>query len=301
MKVLHMDYAAHEQFVAPARDRAQVWRLCIGLIVAAGVYLLCNQFVFRNIFNLMGEDSLPFFEALDTGSTPLAMLVLLGTFGFMTLGVAVAVRVAHQRGILGVLGHIPLLLAQFRDVLIVLAVINLAIWILPPWNWGDEPFEANMALSLWLMLLPFSLCALLVQVSAEEILFRGYIQQQLAARFSSPLVWMLIPSVLFGLGHYLPEEAGTNAVLIALWAVVFGLLMADLTARAGTLGPAIAVHLVNNFTAILLVSLPDELSGLALYLAPFSISDAEAIRAWLPVDFALMIVSWLGARLALRR
>lgn len=299
--ILHRNYHAHEALVAPARDRAQIWRLVIGLILASGVYLVCNQFVFRNLFTLLGDDAGPFFDALDRGATPIAMLVLLGTFGFMILGVAVAVRVAHQRGILGVLGNIPLLASQFRDVLIVLVVINLVIWVLPPWSWGEEAFEPNMALSAWLILLPFSLAALLVQVSAEEILFRGYLQQQLAARFSSPLVWMLIPSVLFGFGHYLPDEAGSNATLIALWAGVFGILMADLTARAGTLGPAIAVHLANNVAAILIVSLPDSLSGLALYLAPFSISDAAEVRAWLPVDFALMLVSWLGARLAIRR
>jgi hypothetical protein len=83
--------------------------------------------------------------------------------------------------------------------------------------------------------------------------------------------------------------------------VIFGLLMADLTARSGTLGPAIAVHLVNNVSAMLIVSMPDELSGLALYLSPFSMADEAELRAWLPVDFAWMLVSWLAARLALRR
>jgi uncharacterized protein len=156
-------------------------------------------------------------------------------------------------------------------------------------------------LSRWLLLLPLSLLAVLVQVSAEEIVFRGYVQQQLAARFNSPLIWMVLPSALFALGHYLPAEAGENALMVALWAGVFGILMADLTARSGSLGPAIAVHLWNNVSAILIVSLPDDLSGLALYLTPFSMDDAAAIRTWLPVDFALMLVSWLAARLAIRR
>ncbi|MGB7242570.1 MAG: CPBP family intramembrane glutamic endopeptidase, partial [Sulfitobacter sp.] len=111
----------------------------------------------------------------------------------------------------------------------------------------------------------------------------------------------VLPSVLFGLGHYLPGVAGDNAAIIAIWATVYGILMADLTARAGTLGPSIAVHFVNNVSAILIVSLPDDLSGLALYLSPFSMNDADQLRAWLPVDFALMLVSWLTARVALRR
>ena len=142
---------------------------------------------------------------------------------------------------------------------------------------------------------------LLIQAGTEELLFRGYIQQALAARFSSPLVWMVLPSALFALGHYLPAEAGQNALPIALWSGIFGVLMADLTARAGTLGPAIAVHLVNNVSALLIVSLPDTLSGLSLFTVPYSMSDAEALRGWLAIDFATMFVCWLAARLALRR
>ena len=90
-------------------------------------------------------------------------------------------------------------------------------------------------------------------------------------------------------------------MLIALWAGMFGLLMADLTARAGTLGPAIAVHLANNASALLLVSLPDSLNGLALYVTPIPMSDTELLRIWMPVDFAMFIVFWLAARLAIRR
>jgi len=47
--------------------------------------------------------------------------------------------------------------------------------------------------------------------------------------------------------------------------------------------------------------MPDDLSGLALYVTPFGMEDTEALRAWLPVDFAMMLVSWLAARLAIRR
>lgn len=294
------DYNAHEALVAPARDSAQIWRLIMGLIIAAGVYLLCNQTLFQTLFTWQAQNAPAFASALDRGDTPLAMFLLLFSFGFMILGVAVALRVVHKRGLGGTLGHLRLCLEQLKTVLIVLIVINAVIWVLPPWNMG-APLVPNLGFGVWLVLLPLSLLSILVQVSAEEVLFRGYIQQQLAARFRSPLVWMLLPSLLFGLGHYLPQEAGPNAQTIAIWAVLFGLLMADLTARAGTLGPAIAVHFVNNVTALLIISMPDSLSGLALYHSPFSMADTDAVAAWLPVDFGFMIVSWLAARLAIRR
>ncbi len=296
-----LTYSAHEQFVAPARSAPQVWRLLLGLAVAAVVYLVLNQMLFRTLYRTLGDDGgTALFTALQTGATPLAMYILLLSFGFMIMGAGVAARIVHRRPALSLLGPPRLALRQFRSVIWMMFVVGAVIWLLPPWDMG-APLQPNMPLGRWLMLLPLSLVAVLVQVSAEEIFFRGYVQQQLAARFKSPLMWMVLPAVLFGLGHYLPGSAGANAGLIALWAAFFGILMADLTARAGTLGPAIAVHFINNISAILIVSMPDDLSGLALYLSPFSMDDTEALRAWLPVDFALMLVSWLAARLAIRR
>ncbi|MFK7867799.1 MAG: lysostaphin resistance A-like protein [Roseobacter sp.] len=293
-------YHPYEALLAPARPKAQVWRLAMGIILVAGVVLLCNQIAFGYLRSAMGSNAPAFFAALDSGSTPLAMIILLLSFGFIIVGVGVAVRVAHLRGLGSVLGDLPLSWRQFRDVLVLLVLLNMAVFVLPPWGFGGE-LALNMAVGKWLVFLPFGLIAIFVQVSAEEVLFRGYLQQQLAARFSSPLVWILVPSALFGVGHYMPVTAGDNAVLIALWATAFGIMMADLTARAGTLGPAIAIHLVNNVTAILFVSLPGELSGLALYLVPFEMSDTAEVRAWLPVDFMMMVTMWLTARLALRR
>jgi membrane protease YdiL (CAAX protease family) len=292
-------YSAHQSFIASAHGTEQLWRLAFGLVLAAGVYLVCYQLYLGALIALWPDPQALLFD-LQTGSTPGAMLVLLSGFACMIAATGVAVRIAHKRNPMDLLGPGRLAMRQFSAVMMLLLVVGGVVWVLPPWDMGG-PVTPNLGLGVWLLLLPLSLLAVLIQVSAEEILFRGYIQRQLAARFKSPWAWMILPSVLFGQGHYMPEMAGSNAVLIVLWAVVFGVLMADLTARAGTLGPAIAVHFVNNASAFLLVSLPDDLSGLSLYLGSFSMGDEAMMRAWLPVDFAFMIVSWLTARLAIRR
>ncbi|MDF1727913.1 MAG: CPBP family intramembrane metalloprotease [Sulfitobacter sp.] len=290
-------YAPHEVFVAPARKRPQIWRVVSGTILAGFAYVALSQVYFTTLYGLLGPAEQ---QALFTGDTVLSMFFLLGSFGFMTLGAALAARLLHSRSFGSLLGPRAAFLPQFRRVVIVLAGLGIVIALLPPWDMG-APYVPNLPLGTWLLVLPASLLGVLVQVSAEEIFFRGYLQQQLAARFTSPLVWMILPSVLFAVGHYSPSEAGPNAWIVVVWAGLFGLLMADLTARSGSLGPAIAVHFVNNVSAILIVSLPDSLSGLALYLTPFGMDDWEALRPWLPVDFALMLVGWLAARLALRR
>jgi hypothetical protein len=53
--------------------------------------------------------------------------------------------------------------------------------------------------------------------------------------------------------------------------------------------------------ALLILGSPSSLFGLALYLLPYEMSDVAALRPWLWVDCATMLVLWLVARLAIRR
>ncbi|MFK7834644.1 MAG: lysostaphin resistance A-like protein [Sulfitobacter sp.] len=289
-------YAPHAAFVAPARHKAELWRFMVGLVLTVFAYIMLVQVFVRLVQIVLGPG---FLTAGATGEV-LDMYLMLSTFACMSLAVGITARLLHQRSFASLLGPIGPLIRDFRAVCVMMVILMGVIFVLPPWDMG-APYLPNMALGTWLTLLLPSLLFVFVQVSAEEIVFRGYVQQQLAARFRSPLVWMVLPSTLFALGHYLPDTAGENALVIALWSGVFGMLMADLTARSGSLGPAIAVHFANNVSAIMIISLPDGLSGLALYVAPFSMQDAAAMQAWLPVDFLMMIVLWLAARLAIRR
>ena len=293
-----MHAAPFEIFISPARARPQIWRLVLGLFVSLLVYFVGILAILSAVSLIFDFSNHPF-EHLNPQrwSQPAFALTLLATFLAMALGPMVAVRLLHRRSVATLFGRGARVMRDF----VLCAGIMLAIW-LPltlVWSFFDPPVP-NLAFTLWLSLLPLTLGAIALQTLAEELVFRGYILQQLAARFKSPLVWLVLPAVLFGLGHYLPESAGSNAGTIALWATVFGMLMADLTARAGTLGPAIAVHFFNNVSAMVLISVPDEMSGLALFVLPFGISDEAQMAMWLPVDFGFMIVSWLAARLAIR-
>lgn len=290
-------YAPHEAMVFAARAKPELWRLLVGVAIVSVASFTLSAVVVGLLTSVFGRD---WMAALPLGATPSHMIVLMGGFAFVTAGVALAVRAMHDRSLLSVLGPLPVAVRQFRAVLRMLLVVAVVIAVLPPYDLG-EPLQDNLPLGRWLALLPVSMVVVLIQTSAEEILFRGYLQQALAARFSSPVVWLLVPSVLFAMGHYVPAEAGANAPIIALWAGVFGLMMADLTARSGTLGPAIAVHFFNNIVALVFIAPPEGLNGLSLYVLPYAMDDTDLMREWLAVDFAMMLVTWLAARIALRR
>lgn len=295
-------YAALDTWIAPAKSRAELWRLGIGVLLFGVFYVALNTALFRFIATRAPALSRDILGAsgVGPGATPVSMLVILFSFALIVVSVGMVLGVVHRRPLWSVLGPARLAVRQFSAVVFLLGVVGAVLLVLPPYGLGIDLIQPR-PVGAWLALLPIGMIAVLIQTSAEEVLFRGYLQQQLAARFRSPLVWMAIPSALFAAGHYTPQIAGDNAWLVTLWAGVFGLLMADLTARAGSLGPAMAVHFANNLSALLFISLPDSLSGLSLYILPVSMSDTEFTRAWLPVDFAAMLVFWLTARLAIRR
>lgn len=301
MRVLSFDYRPHAQFVEPARAYAQLWRLGLGIVLVAGFFLVLSNLVIGTILGVLEPNAAAaILRDATIGQTAGGMLLLLLQLGLLAVAAAMVVIMVHNRRPGTLIGPFGLAVRQFGAVLFMMAILSAVLWILPPYETGEGALTRNMSTGRWMMLLPIALLAVLIQISAEEILFRGYLQQQLAARFRSPLIWMVLPAVLFGAGHYLPDSAGSNAFTIALWATMFGLLMADLTARSGTLGPACAVHFANNISAMVLTATPDEMSGLALYVLPFGMGDEAAMAAWLPVDFGLMLVSWLAARLAIR-
>lgn len=285
-------YAAQQAQVA-GQSRA-VWRMFAGLALVLFISYLGSGLVY-GLARRFGADP----ATLQLGTTPIAMLILLFSFVFASIGVVLAMSLLQRRPVAELFGPVPLFFRQFRNTVAALILLWGVVTVLPPYDLG-APLTANLTLGAWLRWLPLAVLAVLVQVEAEELLFRGYLQQALAARFRSGWIWMGAPSVIFALGHYLPAEAGENAIWVALWAGLFAVLMADLTARAGSLGPAVAVHFVNNAVALLIVGAPEGLNGLALFLSPYTLSDTAEIRPWLWVDFAMMLVSWLAARLAIR-
>jgi membrane protease YdiL (CAAX protease family) len=299
MKRFLPDYAAHTLHVTCAGTRTELWRLILGVVTMTGLYIALSL-LYQQAISELTRYRPSFNEELVAGSTVPAMYVLLFSFGLISASVFIVVRLLHKREAASVFGPTMLAGPQFFRVFFALLGLAAVLMILPPYGFGG-PMVINMSFGLWALILPLSLVAVFVQVSAEEIFFRGYLQQQLAARFKSAWIWMALPSALFAFGHYQPVAAGQNAMMITVWAGLFGVLMADLTARSGSIGPALAVHFVNNVMALLVTSLPDSLGGLALFHTPFGMEDAAQLRAWLPVDFAMMIVSWLAARLALQR
>lgn len=296
-----MRYHLHQDLIDPARPKSELWRLVAGLIAGFAVYFYALM-LYQDV--VAGYLSIPRWVVeigLTNGTSPAWMLILLFSFATLIVAVGIVTAVLHHRSMLTLFGPRDRCITGFGRVFVAVLLLYGLLSVLPPYDDYELLKNDQMPFGKWAVLLPVSLAALGVQVISEEILFRGYMQSQLAAWRDHPLIWMGIPSVLFAALHYSPSQYGDAAGLVVLWAVVFGLAAADLTARSGTLGPAIALHMVNNATSFLLVAYPDFMGGLALYHMPFTLASAPVGSMEIVLEICVIGLSWLAARIALRR
>ena len=293
-----MSYEPYEALIAPARAKASLLRLILGLVITALLYMLLLRLIWQVLLSVMGEAWFEQTLQVPGPSSPSQMFVMLGGFGFLTAAVSFTVWSLHHHSPLLLIGDFARAREQFFRAMIRLFALATVVAVITS---NSSTVVQNLPLSQWLGLLPLSLAFLLIQVSAEELVFRGYLQSQLAALGLHRIVLIVIPSAIFGLLHYDPAVMGAAAPWMVLSTTLFGVIAADLTARSGTLGPAIAFHFVWNFYSIIFCGFSDYLGGMALFSYDFSITDEERLISFVPYDAAFLLLAYLTMRIALRR
>ena len=294
-----MRYPAHAAFYAPASERAALWRVVLGIIVMVLVFAAVLGGLFGILVALVGLDAAPSWAAaLQEPDTPVTTLAVLCTFLGMAVATIIGALVAHRRGPATLIGQNGQVRSDFlRGAGIAFAMLLLSLG----WFLLRSDVVPNLTFATWLIFLPAGLLGILLQTGAEELLFRGYLQQQLAARFASPLIWMGLPALLFGFAHFDPANMGSSAILMLAAAFLFGLLAADLTAYTGSIAAAWGFHFANNCLALLAVSVPGSITGLSLYLTPFRFEDTEVVQPMIAQDIAITLIIWGLIRVSLRR
>lgn len=281
---------AFETMVAPARQRPGLWRFGPALLLLATLYLGLNALAWVAWAMMAGWDAADLLlSKMAIATTPASALLLLATFGPLALGTLAAVRGLHRRPIGSVFGPWRRFSGDFGTAVAVGGGVYLAAIGL--WHLAYDSVP-NLPFGIWVRFLPLALVAIGVQTLAEEMLFRGYLQVQLAARFGRAVIWGGLPALLFGALHYDPGGMGAAAPYAVFAATAFGLVAADLTARTGSIGAAWGLHLVNNMMALTLVATSGTITGLALRVTPYQV-DKLALSPWLAVaDLIPLLISY---------
>ena len=275
-------------YIAPAKAKSQLWRvLCVFLIWLVGTIVLSFGIIYT-VQSTFGD--LDSFASLGEAKfdTPVGMLSMLASFAGWVLALVLAVLIMHRRGLRSLLGpDAQLFVLFFAAAVIGFGIFALLLGMIFP---EQQEVVPNLDFGTWLFFLLPGLVMMLVQVSAEELLFRGYLMQQLAVRFNNRWIYMGVPSIIFGLGHFDPNAGMATAGMIVVAAGLLGLFLSDLTYRTGNLGAAIGVHFANNFAAIFWTSYQENASGLALNKVPYYFDNPEQLSGALMVYIAVFVI-----------
>ena len=126
--------------------------------------------------------------------------------------------------------------------IVTMVVLNLVGYLLDPGAYRFAGFDPGS----WIPMLLIAAVAFFVQVSTEEMVYRGYLAQFVAAFTRSPLLILGIPALIFALPHF-GNIAGTSGLLGVLPYILMGLMFGLLAWRSGSLWMSAGVHLGNNW------------------------------------------------------
>jgi len=266
-----------QRWVDLARPRAQAWRTLFGIVIVVAAWLawtmvtgliavsagLVTPDALRAVMG-QGEARLTFLDAV------VAMGVLLATFWGLWIGVWLVVRLLHGRRLASVVGHDGRLRFGQFVVGMGLAAGYLALGLAATWFSGAPPVRSELQAEQWLVALVPLVVLIFLQTSGEELFFRGYLTQQIAARLPNPIAWGLLPSLAFGFAH---TANGGGDPQFALYyvavATLLGLVMTAMVWRTGGLAAAMGFHLMNNIGAMLIIGIAGVTPPISLFVMDY--------------------------------
>jgi membrane protease YdiL (CAAX protease family) len=268
---------AFEAFVDAARvGRLGLWRFAFGILaisILGGFGIFFVSFIWLIIGAVRyGEEVLTEFgaqqaiQSLVTGETPGAVTLVLLAWATLWAGTWIAVRLFQRRRISTLFNAGARVF--WSDFWRAAAATVVALVVLELLGAGPAATRSSVSIDQWVLwLLPVAAGAF-VQTSAEEVVFRGYMLQTLAARFRSPWIWALVPTLVFVGIHFDPAGTAATNFLGMGFATVFALVATMLVWRTGNLGAAMGVHFLNNYLVFILLGNEGFLGGQALFLYP---------------------------------
>ena len=263
-----IENAAFERYRRSPNEKTTLLRLLFGTAIvitfwmaATAVVLFAGTYVYI-VWRLPGPSTGQYMQ--DFLASPIGILSALTSFAGIWIGLWVAMRFVHGEPLSALFGTTHRVAGgDFLKGLVAVLITSLFSELLLYWL-QPEIARGPIAWSSWLLfLVPIVLLAFL-QTSSEEMLFRGYLLRGLAYRFRNPLVWAVLPGLLFTSLHW--NSASTLAINACVMVSIgtFALLLSLLVYVTGNLGAGFGAHLGNNLTGFLLISHQEGYNSFAL-------------------------------------
>lgn len=263
-----------ERYIASGASHPGFWRVILGMAIIGAFWVGGTMAVLSSwralstlLYGPLGaRDRL---DALIKGGSPGMVAIMLLTFAGIWVGVFLTVRLLHGQRFMtlfapeGGIRMNDLAKGFVLAAAFALASIPISLAIAVP-TITNLPFHEWFGFSLLLLVLVF------IQATAEELIFRGYLLQQLALRSRNPLVWAVLPAAAFGALHWTNAPTDHLSFYYASATFLIGIALAALVWKTGSLWAATGVHVGFNIIGLTLAGTDGLFSGPQLLLFPES-------------------------------
>ncbi|MCX8074316.1 MAG: CPBP family intramembrane metalloprotease [Clostridia bacterium] len=175
-------------------------------------------------------------------------------FIFAVIGVFIVIKYIHKRPIKTIINsstkiNISNFMCGFLVWLFIPLILFLITYLFAP-SYYKLTFEVNEFIPIFLI----GIVLTFIQVFAEELFFRGYINQAFGIKIKDIYALSIVSGAIFMLAHIAnPEiaEGGLITLLLYFW---LGFLFSYVVLKYNSLEIAIGMHYANNMFSIFIVS-----------------------------------------------
>lgn len=220
--------------------------------------------------------------------------LLLFTFAAMCVVFALLIKPLHQRSLKDVInGRKHIRWNRVWVGIIVWGVLN-AVSLLVDVLWLEpENYRLQFNLAAFIPLVFVVLLLLPFQTTFEELIFRGYLSQGVAAWTKNRWVTLLVISTVFGLMHVAnPEIKEYGFALMMPQYIIMGLLLGLISILDDGIELAVGVHFMNNAFAALFVTHSSSAFQTDAVYEVMEINPAESLNLLLILTVFAILVFW---------
>ncbi len=126
-------------------------------------------------------------------------------------------------------------------------IVIMAIYLIVDISLNPDNFSLNFSLWRFIPLVFISIILIPIQTSFEEVMFRGYLSQGVAAWTKNRLMVVLIPAFLFGMMHVFNPEIKEYGFWITMpQYIIFGVVFGLVIVLDDGIETAMGAHAANN-------------------------------------------------------
>ncbi len=231
------------------QSKHQFWRYLLVSVVIIFVTL-----IFQTLLIFLASIFEGNFDVMQYSSLTLLWVSMLPFFALL-ITLLIGIRVIHQQPLKTIFTQKryfskKLVIKAFVIWFLLSSLSDIVLAILQPGNYSFT-FEAKPFITY--MLLAFFL--LLIQITAEEVLFRHYYLDGFLRLFRKPWFAIAAQALLFGLLHGANPEVTAYGLLTTMpYYIGMGLILGWLTIKSKGLEIALGIHFANNLYATAMVT-----------------------------------------------